>query len=208
MAIEWSLVQSAITAVAGLGGVWLGGRLTWEREEKRERARELKEATYLAILVVAHLERFADSCLTVAFDDGTEEGRPAGSLGCWEPTVTPPIFDPLSFDVNWKALPSDLMYDILGMPYRIEQLEHDIAKVYEDDGPPDYTEYFWERRRGWAVLGLEFSELARRLRSHAGLPPLSERPGFWSRDKQLWEIKKTMERAKNASEARLAKREE
>lgn len=155
MAIEWSLVQSAITAVAGLGGVWLGGRLTWEREEKRERARELKEATYLAILVVAHLERFADSCLTVAFDDGTEEGRPAGSLGCWEPTVTPPIFDPLSFDVNWKALPSDLMYDILGMPYRIEQLEHDIAKVYEDDGPPDYTEYFWERRRGWAVLGLE-----------------------------------------------------
>ena len=206
--MSWGLVQSAITAGAGLGGVWLGGRLTWKREEARERARELKEATYLAILVVAHVDRFANSCLHVAFDDGTEEGRPAGSQGCWAPTVTPPVFDPLSFDVNWKALPADLMYDILGMPYRIEQLEQDIAEVYEHDGPPDYSEYFWERRRGWAVLGLEFSELARRLRSHAGLPALPDRPDSWNRDHQLREKEAKMECAKKASEARRASREE
>jgi hypothetical protein len=201
MQIEWGLIQSAITAGAGLGGVWLGGRLTWKREETRERARELKEATYLAILVVAHLDRFANACLHVAFDDGTEEGRPAGTQGCWAPTVSPPAFDPLSFKVNWKALTSDLMYDVLGMPYRIEQLEQDILEVYEHDGPPDYSEYFCKRRHGWALLGLEFSELARRLRAHAGLPALPERPDSWNRDDQLREIRDKMEREKKASSA-------
>lgn len=200
MEIVWGLIQSAITASAGLGGVWLGGRLTWQREEARERAREMKEATYLAILVVAHLERFANACLDVAFDDGTEEGRPAGSNGCWAPTVTPPSFNPLSFDVNWKVLPSNLMYDILGMPYRIEQLEHDIMQVYEHDGPPDYGEYFWARQYGYAVLGLEFSELGRRLRAHAQLPAPPEEPGSWNRDDQLREQRDKVEAARKAWE--------
>lgn len=73
MVIDWGPIQSAITAGAGLGGVWLGGRLTEQREEARESAREMKEATYLAILVAAHLDRFANVCLRVAFDGGTEE---------------------------------------------------------------------------------------------------------------------------------------
>lgn len=185
MQIEWGLIQSAISAAAGLTGVWLGGRLNWQREEARERARDTKEVSYLAILVVAHLERFANACVHVALDDGTEEGRPAGSGGCWAPTVRPPTFDPLSFDVNWKSLPADLMYDILGMPYRIEQLQQEIASVYEYDDPPDYGEYFWARQNGYSVLGLEFSELGRRLREHAYLPAPPDEPSSWNRDNQL-----------------------
>ena len=78
---EWELVQNIITAGVGLVGVWLGGKWTWKREEERERGREMKESTYLAILVVAHLDCFANACVSVAFDDGTEEGRPAGTKG-------------------------------------------------------------------------------------------------------------------------------
>lgn len=63
MPIEWGVIQSAITASAGLLGVWLGGRLTWQREATREQERNLKEASYLAILVVAHLDRLANACL-------------------------------------------------------------------------------------------------------------------------------------------------
>ena len=36
MSIEWGDIQSAISASAGLVGVWLGGRLTWQREAKRK----------------------------------------------------------------------------------------------------------------------------------------------------------------------------
>lgn len=193
MSVEWSLVQSVISAVSGLTGVWLGGRLTWKREEARERERNMKEASYLAILVVAHLDRLANACLHVALDDGTEEGRPAGTGGCWAPTVRAPVFDPLEFDVNWKALPADLMYDILGMPYRIERLEGHVAGVWEFDDAPEYSEFFWARQFGYSVLGLEVSDLARRLREYAALPESPQEPGVWNRDDQLREQRDRVE---------------
>jgi hypothetical protein len=203
MPIEWSLIQSAITAAAGLGGVWLGGRLTWKREEARDRERNNKEMSYLAILVVAHLDRFANACLYVALDDGTEEGLPAGTGGYCAPTVTPPTFDPLAFDVNWKALPAHLMYDILGMPYRIEQLHHHLQGTWEFDDPPDYGEFFWARQYGYADLGLEVSELARLLREHAALPVAPRVPGSWNRDDQLREQRAKIAGERDAYNARL-----
>lgn len=193
MQIEWAVVQSAVTAVSGLAGVWLGGRLTWKREEARERERNMKEASYLAILVVAHLDRLATACLHVALDDGTEEGRPAGSGGCWALTVRTPVFDPLAFDVNWKSLPADLMYEILGMPFRIEQLENHVAGTWEFDDPPEYSEFFWARQGGYAELGLDVSDLARRLREYAALPHSPQEPGAWNRDDQLREQRDKVE---------------
>jgi len=193
MAVDWSLVPGvispAISAAAGLGGVWLGGRLTSQREEARELERNKKETVYLAIFVAAHLDRFANQCLHVAHDDGTEEGRPAASNGCHEVTVASPTFDPLEFAVNWKALPSGLMYDILGLPHRVEQLQQYISGVGEYDDPPEYAEFFWARQHGYAVLGLEVSEIAQRLREHAGLPPISANPDGWDRDAQLRELR-------------------
>ena len=164
----------------------------------------MKEASYLAILVVAHLDRFANACLDVAFNNGTEEGRPAGANGCWAPTVRPPTFDPLALNVNWKALPLDLMYDILGMPYRIEHLQRDLSQIHKSDGPPDYSEYFWTRQSGYVVLGLEFSELGKRLREHAGLPPHPDNPGTWNRDDQLRQIRDKIKTERTAWLARVA----
>jgi hypothetical protein len=202
VAIEWGLIQSAISATAGLGGVWLGGQLTSKREEARESERIKKETIYLAIFVVAHLDRFANACLHVAFDDGTEEGRPAGNGGCYAPTVTPPTFDPLGLDVNWKVLSADLMYGILGLPYRIEQLQHHILGTWEFDSPPEYVEFFWARQHGYAVLGLEVSELAQRLREHAALPSAPREPGAWNRDDQLRELRDKITGERDAYERR------
>jgi hypothetical protein len=91
MAFDWNFFPSLISAASGFGGVWLGGRLTWKREALRENDRVKKESGYLAILVVAHLDRFVNGCVQVSFDDGTSEGRPAGKDGVYhEPQLARP----------------------------------------------------------------------------------------------------------------------
>jgi hypothetical protein len=208
MPIEWGLIQSAISAGAGLAGVWLGGRLTWQREEARERERNKKEMSYLAILVVAHLDRFANGCLYVAQDDGTDEGRPAGDDGVsHEETVKPPTIDPLALDVNWKVLPAELMYGILNLPYRKEQLVRQIWGERHPSDYPDYTDYFWARQYAFAEFGLEVSVVARRLCEHAGLPAAPSEPGAGNLDDLLREQKDRVTKQRQARAAKIAARQ-
>jgi hypothetical protein len=205
MAEEWSWVNSAISASAGLGGVWLGGWLTSRREARLQRDRLQREAHYLAALVVAHLDRFADGCLPVACDDGTTEGRPAGDDGQTHQTiVSPPTFEPLELEVDWKVLPPALMADILQLPFRVEQLEHNLEGIWQFDAAPDYSDFFWARQERYAELGLEVSGLAQRLRSFAGLPVLANEPGEWNRDQGLKEQRDKIRAERQRYEERLA----
>jgi hypothetical protein len=207
MATDWNFIPGLITAVSGLGGVWLGGWLASRRDVMREHERIKKESSYLAILVLAHLDRFANGCMQVAFDDGTREGRPVGGDGEYcSVTVTPPSFDPLGLNVDWKVLPSDLMYEILGLPYKAEQLSSHINGVLEFDDPPDYAEFFEARQYGYAVLGLEVSAIAFHLRKHAGLPIVPSIEGEWNRDDELKKIRDKIERDRSEYQARITTR--
>lgn len=186
MAGELSAVPALISAASGLGGVWLGGWLTGSRERRREAEQNKKDASYLSILAIAHLDRFADGCLHVARDDGTSEGRPAGGDGeTYVYTVAAPAFDPLSLKVDWKVLPNDLMYSVLNIPYEQEQLNNRIAGIAEHDDFPEYAETFWARRRGYAELGLVVSATALRLRALANLPIPSADSAEWTRENLL-----------------------
>ncbi|SOZ05310.1 conserved hypothetical protein [Cupriavidus taiwanensis] len=191
---DWSsFLPSVITTLSGLGGVWLGARLTTRREELREAAKLERDARYLAILVVAHLDRLIDGCVAVVGDDGTSYGQPAGKDGTLMATVKTPSFDPLSLDVEWKALPADLMYGILSLPYNIEVLNHKISMTGEFDSPPDYSDFFWERQHGYADLGLKVLELAYALRQYIGLPVIVQPDGEWCRDGYLKDQKQGLE---------------
>lgn len=205
------LLQSVISAASGLIGVALGGYMTSRREDKRATAQSSKEAAYLAILVGAHLNRLATQCAYVAMDDGTDEGRPAGQNGTWETTVETPTFNPLSFEVEWKALPPALMYSILNLPYRIDTLNHEIAILHNYEDLPDFTHFFWARRSGYAELGLEISRLAIELRQYAGLPEDPVRQGAWDRDESMREqleiVAAARKRMQKITEARETKRQ-
>ncbi|MYM84317.1 hypothetical protein GTP44_20480 [Duganella sp. FT50W] len=177
--------------------------MTTRREDKRERRRVEKESGYLAILVVAHLDRLANKCMHVSLDDGTCEGRPAAQDGeTYEPTIETPTFDPLGLGLDWKVLPARLMYGILNLPYRIEQLDNHIAGSWEFDDPPKFTEFFWARRYGYAELGLAISDLAKQLRKHAGLPIEEPAEGEWNRDACMQEQMDKITEARKARDDR------
>lgn len=96
MTDRWSILQSLIAAGAGLGGVFLGGYMITRREEKRECLCVEKESGYLAILVVAHLDRLATKCLICPWMTGPVRG--AQRLKTEKPTSQPLTRRPL---IRW-----------------------------------------------------------------------------------------------------------
>ena len=186
MTFDWNFVTPLASGIFGLAGVWLGGRIVNQREEDREKARLKAETSYAAILIIAHLDRLITQCVELAFDDGTTEGRPAGSdYATYEFTVQSPDFDPLKLDVDWKSLPPDLLYPILNLPYQIEVLDYNVSDVWQNDDPPEHAETFWTRQIGYASLGLEISNVAKRLRRHAALPAVESTDATLDRETRL-----------------------
>lgn len=201
-------VSAVISAAAGISGVLLGNSFVAVKEWLTNRSKRQKELAYLAIIVVSHLDRFANGCLHVALDNGTEYGRPAGrNEEEYTPTTTPPDFQPLDIDVEWKVLPRDLMYAILRLPDEKEKVQNTLASIAEyDDDYPDHTEYFWTRRSAYADLGLHASSLATRLRRHGGMPLEQPEPGEWSRDAELRDVVKVIDDKRDAHRRRLAEK--
>lgn len=201
-------VSAIISAAAGISGVLLGNSFVAIKEWLVSRSKRKKDTAYLAIIVVSHLERFANGCLYVAHDNGTEYGRPAGGNGEeYAPTTNPPEIQPLDINVEWKVLPQDLMYAILRLPDKREHIQNRLAGITEfDDDYPDHTEYFWVRRRDYADLGLQTSELARKLREHAGMPLEEPEPGEWNRDQALRDVIKKVNDARDSYERRIAEK--
>jgi hypothetical protein len=176
MAADVGIWGTIIPAITGLGGVVLGSYLAGARERQREQNNLQKDAVYLSILVVSHLDSFIGNCVAVVYDDGTSYGQPAGENGYHETTTSTPIFDPISLDVNWKSLPADLMYQILS-----------LSQIGEYDDPPDYPNTFCERQHGYASLGIKASKIAAQLREHSGIPSAEHIEGEWNRDDFLKE---------------------
>ncbi|UCV13693.1 hypothetical protein [Quatrionicoccus australiensis] len=153
------------SAVFGLIGVVIGSLLTIAKEWWFQQRRAKKDATYLSIKVSCELLKFAGSCANVAGDSGEEDGN-----GCCIPRTSTPSFKPEMFDVEWKALPDRLMFEILDLPFKIEQADETISGVYEYvAGPPDYSEWYEERQLQYATLGLFALNVAAQLRSYVGL---------------------------------------
>ena len=195
-----------ISAGSGILGALVGGLIVVGKEMYFNKKKREKETVYLAAIVSSHLERFANSCSNVAFDDGTEYGRPSAENGEYKPTTTPPEFQPLDIEVEWKVLPNDLIYSILQIPDQQAQVQNrhtGIADFAYD--PPFHTEYFWTRRRDYADLGLQASDLARRLRSHAKIPMKAPKLGERSRDQGLREIIEKIDSERESHERRLTK---
>ncbi len=197
-------VNAIISAASGLAGVGAGAFLSYLKDRRVEKIKDARDSSYLAILVVSHLDRFASGCMHVALDDGTSEGRPAGEDGYHRATVKLPEFAPLDIKVEWKVLPRDLMYDILQIPDWQERVNNRIAGVWEFDEPPDFGEYFWVRQHDYAGLGLRVSAIAKRLRKFAEMPVEEGNHGDWNREIAMQEVIDRVAKERATYEKRLA----
>lgn len=150
----------------GTAGVVLGATLTFLREFWRDNRDQKKKSEYLAIRAVCILERFIDGCVSVALDDGERNEQ-----HCLRTTTSRPGLDFEELDVEWQALPFDLMYEILNFPSDLEQASGKIDSVAEYVAfPPDYEEVFEERQFQYSSLGLKANDLTVRLRAKYGMP--------------------------------------
>lgn len=185
--MENSTVSSIINIAAGLAGVAVGALLNYFRDWLVQKRKDTRDGNYLAILVVSHLDRFANGCWHVALDDGTSMGQPAGGDGMYQATVKSPVFKPLEINVEWRSLPQELLYEVLQIPDKQEYLN---AKL-EDPGlydPPDHEDYFLIRQNGYAELGLYVLGVSRKLRQQGGLPIIDTPAGVWGREVSMREV--------------------
>lgn len=197
-------VSAVISALAGITGVLLGNSFVALKEFVVSKSKRKENTAYLCIVVVSRLEAFADACASVAGDDGTSFGRPAGDDGIEHVvTVSAPDFKPLEFDVDWKLLPKKLMFPIFSLPERQRQLHDSLSQVsgYEWD-PPFHTEYFWTRRYAYAEFGLTASRLARELREHVRMPHEGQPSTQSRRDDYLKSVIETIDTQREAHQQR------
>lgn len=159
-----------LEALIGLLGVVVGASITAAREHWASKASVQKNAEYLAIRVVSVLDGFAEKCADVVGDDGLSCGQ-RGQDGCRSVQVSTPDSSVESLDVDWKSIPSNLMYEILTLPNRVSAANKNIAGVWEFAAdPPDYSEFFEERQIQYGELGLKAASLSDELRKLYGIP--------------------------------------
>jgi|ERR1700732_1614338 len=182
-------------AIYGLAGVVIGALLTWIKDWWVERKSLNRQACYLAIRVVCILDKFVEDCVDVINDDGLCEGR-RDSDGCLEPQVELPDFPSFPVDVDWRSIKHDLMYRVLSLPRDVEIADQTIRHSWDISGPPDFDEFFEERKYQYACLGLSAAELARVLRNTYSIP---ERDFVhWNPVKTLRDKKDTIEDQRRA----------
>lgn len=159
-----ALVGGASGIICAFGTAWVTAKANKAQTERAD----ARQSAYLASQLGPALREFASACIAVTYDDGNEEGRPSGSNGTCQPTVQSPRFSPDIFTVEWKALPADLMTDVLTFPEHAADKLSILADPGYDD-PPDYGDYFSQRMLVHAELGLTALDLVDALHAHAKL---------------------------------------
>ncbi|MBD9530430.1 hypothetical protein IB233_02130 [Comamonas sp. CMM01] len=183
------VISPLISALAGLGGVWLGAWSTAKREIAREERDLSIDRAYLSAYLSVELEKFADGCLYVASDVGLDDnGSPAGENGERCPTTKYPQFLPAAVEGNWKSLSVEILDRVLSISYRVEQHKATVTAYSDFAFPPDYAEFFVARRYCFARLGLEIVTLIDDLRKEAGLPKADREIYEWSRENRLQNV--------------------
>lgn len=155
-------------AIIGLIGVIIGSVISWLQGYWNQRRTEKKSAGYLAIRVVCVLDKFIEDCADVISDDGLAFGQ-RNKDGFLEPQVKSPGAPVFPGDVDWKCIDQDLMYKLLSMPSEVDAGDRMIKFMDEIASPPNYEEWFAERKYHYSRFGLQAFALSNELSERYGI---------------------------------------
>lgn len=196
MPLAPSTVDSLTPAVIGFLGVILGLLVGVIKEWVMSSSKKKKDLEYLVVRVTTELDKFAEGCAGVAGDDGTVYGQP-DDHDCYSPQVEVPELNLHDLDVEWKALPGYLLYEVLNYPNEVDAVKRYLSSAAEFANPP-YDDYMEERQYEYAKLGVNANKFASKLRMQAGFP---------SKDVFKWDCVDYMEQQIKTIEQRTADRE-
>lgn len=158
-------------AIFGLVGVLIGSGISWLQIYWTSRRTDFKNARYLAIRIVCILDKYLKDCVEVVKDDGLSYGQRT-SEGYLAPQVTapgPPIFPE---DVDWKSIDYNLMYRLLSLPAEVEAADRMIKYSLEIASPPDFEDWFIERKFHYCQFGLIAHKLSDELAKKHKINPI------------------------------------
>lgn len=188
-----SVATGLITAGAAIAAVMLTHRFSLRREKEASEENRRREEHFIATELVFMLERFAGECARVAMDDGELVPPAPGMQYEREPTVEEPKINLDGITGDWRVLDSLLMYRIRELPVLQIEADRKISYASESDSPPDYSEYFHERKYQYTRLRLKALIQAKNLRKSSKLP--DTRVTKWSAQTLLWNIWRVQRKA-------------
>ena len=140
-------------AIFGFIGVIIGAAIPWLQSFVMNKRITDKNAQYLAIRLVCILDKYMEDCFDIVKDNGLSYGQ-RNAEGYLEAKVKPPIFPIFPDDVDWKSIDHELMYKLLSFPSDIETGKRIVEATLDFAGPPDYEEWFIERRFQYSQFGI------------------------------------------------------
>lgn len=144
-----------------------------DRDAAKRSDDDAKNAAYLTAQIAPVLRAYAAACELVSMDEGEIDQTPGKYTGITEVTVNAPTFVVSGIEVEWKSLPHDLMADVLTFYEKDDAVTQRLqSRAYSD--PPEYPDFFNDRMRFYAQLGLDALRLADRLHEHAKLTANSD----------------------------------
>jgi hypothetical protein len=164
------LIELAIGLIGVVVGALVSGLKDWVTSYFSMKAKR----KYLATRVISMLEIFVDNCALVMNDDGTVYGMPDKD-GCFFPQVEPPVFQPLTLDVDWLSIDANLMHKILYLPNEIYMVDSKIQSIWKYSATlPHNEEIFSERYYQYAKLAVKANEIIDELSRETGINISSE----------------------------------
>lgn len=155
-------------AIFGLAGVFVGSGISWFQSYWTTKKENNKSARYLAIRLVCILDKYMEDCISVVKDDGLSEGQRSAE-GCLEPQILSPPVPTYPDDIDWKSIDHDLMYELLSFPTEIEDGNRMISASNDIAFPPDYQDWFDERKFYYCKFGLIAHKLSNDLSRKYGI---------------------------------------
>lgn len=168
-------IATLLAALVGGGWAYKIHKDKVKHENEKERISNARELKLASVLVSDRLAVFIKGCIWVAADEGLDEyGQPAGMPregypAVRAPTTDLPNWEPSSIDAQWKFLDPNLVDQLFKLSLLVDEANWRIAGADFEPDPPEYYEFFYQRRMQYADLGLRAISLRSRVIANAEL---------------------------------------